>query len=601
MPHLAAASRLGRVFVALLATAAFCVGPTEAQISPGSLDGLEQLRSRASRPAQQPFELPSDVVALEGPIDPATYVVGVGDVFGISIGGALPVQVAIPVSADGGLVVPDVGRIPAAGRTLEAVTAQVRTALRRSYRNVVTEVALAQPAPFLVHVGGAVPIPGRHPLPPMARTENAISAALGGISPLDAFATGAGLDARPALRSILLTRADGAVETVDLHAYYLTGDPAFNPILRGGDRLTVPAFDRARAVAVEGAVPFAGPFDLRPGDTAADLLRLAAGPAGVERIGLVQLARLTPEGGTRVFPLSPEAAADPAASVLLQPRDRIVVAPTERLRGAVQVEGEVAFPGGYPIESGRTTLAELLELAGGLTDEALPRAIFVERQGRESSDEAAPALTADRTSVLQEEINRAAETAEAVGRSGLPYSGRQFLATERARAPRLVIDLSDGAEAAGGVLLRDGDLVVVPEDPGGIRVAGQVVRPGLLPFAPGADAAYYVEQAGGLADGARAVYVQDAASGALRPAENATVLQGDLVFVDRRPVGDSRSDQQLLIQQEQVDLQEEQIGLQEERERREARFRFVSAGLQVVSTAVAVVTTYLLIQEANSN
>ena len=594
MLDLPAASRLGRVFAALL-VAALLSGPTAAQIDPSALGSLDRLRSRVPQAAQQSFELPSGVTALEGPLDPATYVVGVGDVFGLSIGGALPVQVAIPVAADGGLMVPDVGSVPAAGRLLADVTADVRAALRRSYRNVVTEVVLAQPAPFLVHVGGAVLLPGRHPLPPMARAEDAVSAALGGVSPLDAFAEGAVPGARPALRSIRLARADGATATVDLRAYYLTGDPAYNPVLRGGDRLTVPVFDEARAAAVEGDAPFAGPYDLRPGDTAADLLRLAAGPGGAGSLGPVRLARLAPDGTTSILPLSAEAISDPASSPPLQPRDRLVVAPFERLRGAVQVEGEVAFPGGYPIESGRTTLAELLDFAGGLTEEALPRAIYVERGGREEPREA-PAEQQDavRFSALQEEIDRAAETAQAVGRSDLPYSGRQFLANERGRAPRLVVDLSGGPAAATDLLLRDGDLVVVPTDPGGIRVAGQVVRPGLLPFAPGADAAYYVERAGGRADGARATYVQDVASGVLRPAEDAPVLQGDLIFVDRLPVGDSRSEQQLLLQQEQLLLQQEQLNLQERRERTEQRYRLAQIAVSVI---VPAITTYLIVTE----
>ena len=593
MLDLSAASRPGRVFVALLLAALGTAA--SAQTSPPALDALDLLRARTAQPSRQATQALAGAVALEGPVDADTYIVSVGDVFGLSIGGALPVQLAIPVAADGGLVVPDAGRIPAAGRLLRDVTAEVRVLLRRSYRNVVTEVVLAQPAPFLVHVGGAVALPGRHTLPPMARAEDAVSAALGGTSPLDAFeqdaAAGARFTgARPALRSIVLTRAGSETQTVDLRAYYLTGDPAFNPILRAGDRLTVPIFDEGRAVAVEGAAPFAGPYDLRPGDTAADLLRLAAGPAGVAALGPIQLARLGPDGTTRILPLAAAAVADPAASVVLQARDRIVVAPFERLRGAVEISGEVAFPGGYPIESGKATLADLLELAGGLTPEALPRAIYVEREQQDDQDTAGASDTPGlAVSPLREEAERAEAAATAAGRSDLSYSGRQFLAYEREQAPRLVMDLSNGLGPAAGLRLRDGDRVVVPADPGGIRVAGQVVRPGLLPFAPGADASYYVAQAGGLAGGAEAVYVRDAASGALRPAQDAAIFPGDLVFVDRTPVGDTPAQQQLLIQQEQLDLQEQ-------REVVERRYRLVQT---VISLVVPAITTYLIVTNTN--
>ena len=66
------------------------------------------------------------------------------------------------VTADGVLLLPEIGSFRIAGLTLAEARARIETALRQTYRNVPTEVALAQPRQFYVHVSGEVERPGRH-------------------------------------------------------------------------------------------------------------------------------------------------------------------------------------------------------------------------------------------------------------------------------------------------------------------------------------------------------------------------------------------------------------------------------------------------------
>ena len=590
MPDLTAASPLGRVLLVIAAVSTLLSAESRAQNSSDrSLIELEALREERGREQQQAalrggLTGAGAAIPLETALDPATYVLGPGDTFGVSIGGAIPIQFLVPVAADGTLVIPDAGRFEAAGRTLAAVQREVESGLQRAFRNVQTAVVLAQPRPFLVHVAGSVPRPGRHAVRPAARVEDALVIALEGASPLEAVQ--ASDPFAIALRSVLLERADGASEVLDLRRYYALGDLSQNPMLRGGDVLRVRSFLQENGVRVEGAVPQGGVFDLRPGDTAVDLLALALADTDLSVLGPV---RYVSRGAKEGRPLAPSE----WSTVQLQPGDRLLVAEAEPDAGEAEVAGRVVFPGTFPITIGTTSVGDLVEMAGGFRRDALRSGLYLERRGtRDESELGGTALRRRQASFVDAttfEQLLAAESSSAVTGS-LSFSGRQYLAAQRLRYPRVALSAGPaGLDAASAeVLIRDGDRLVVPTDVGGVLVLGQVGMPGYVPYLPGADAAYYVAQAGGRVAGAADVFVQSAPTQPYERSDAVPVEPGAVVFVDREAVGETLAQQQVLVQESQFDLQEQ-------REAREARYRLLTTGLQVVSTAVAVVTTYLLI------
>ncbi len=171
----------------------------------------------------------------------------------------------------------------------------------------------------------------------------------------------------------------GNVRSVDLARYFATGELAFNPTLRDGDAVTLPTFDPDReGVFVDGAVDRPGTYDWRPGDTAADLLAVAAGADLGARIGSVRRTRRGAGGVESV-----EVALSQAGSLDILPRDGVYATAADPDAGQASVVGEgVRFPGTYPITAGQTTLAALVEMAGGLAPDALARAAALERRAR---------------------------------------------------------------------------------------------------------------------------------------------------------------------------------------------------------------------------
>jgi protein involved in polysaccharide export with SLBB domain len=585
-------------------------GVAQAQIA-SPFEGLSfeeqeaRLGQQARREATQRI-LASSGIPLEGALDPNTYVVGPGDVFSISIGGALPVQLAPVVTADGALVIPEVGSLPAAGRTLADVLEQVRARLQRSYRNVATDVALAQPRQFYVHVAGAVPQPGRHVVAPVARVEDAVAASMNGASPLsvlrelrrNAQFTGE-QTYLPALRSIEIRRRDGSTQVIDLWRYYTSGDLRFNPYVRDGDAVYVPTFrDDLSAVTVEGEVPNPGSYDFRDGDTALNVLGIATGAIDFEELGPVRLLSRSSE------PRMLDAAAIAAGrdeNPPLKPGDRLLVLPRDLTTGVATVAGYVHFPGSYPIRTGETTLQDLVELAGGFRPEALVRGAYLERRGIRASvlyepDQPVPfrdiPLTAD---INPQAVTNAIaqEVAELTRNSDLTFAGRQYYGRELLQPQRISVDIE--AVLAGDappVPLQDGDALVVPRDPGAVLVVGQVQQPGYVPYAPGADAEYYVTRAGGRGQVAAETYVRKAGTGTIRPAEGLALASGDYVFVDRVGVGDTPEVQSLV-------LQERNLALQQEQARALRRQQYIQTGLAVVGTVATFLTTYIALTRNN--
>ncbi len=605
-----ATARRHLVFAFLLVLPAVASAQTDSVLS---LEEQQALASEQARLQATSRILATGGVPLEGSIDPDAYVVGPGDVFSVSIGGALPLQLTPVVTADGTLVLPETGSFAVAGLTLAAARALVENGLRRAYRNVNTNVALAQPRQFYVHVSGEVERPGRHVAVPVARVEDALAAAMGGGSPLQAFEdrrrTLPSWASLPALRSVEVQRG-GERLVVDLMRYYATGDTDFNPYLQDGDRLYVPAFQsNGQAVFVErerggidrgeagnlgaagspGAARPSSPqaFDYRPDDTVATLLLVAGGPELLAQTDSVRLLRTRSDGTLDVVRLDVRALRDGRApAVPLQPRDRLLLPSASARAGAVEAAGFVRYPGTYPVVVGETTLRDLVGAAGGIRPDGLLRAAYLERreQAEPADGQAFDALADPQLRAARFEQ----EVAEQARLSDLSFVSRQYLTRTLIEYQR--VSLTPGSDPASipAVPLRDGDRFVVPRDPGGVLVVGQVLNPGYVPFRPGAGAEHYVEQAGGRGPAAAETYLREAGSGALLPPGRVPIQSGDALFVDRIPIADTESLQALA-------LQERQFEFQQQRESADRRFRYVQTGLAVLGTALSVVTTYLLI------
>lgn len=539
-------------------------------------DPLEQYRQRLTQVAAS-----TTLPPLEGAVDPDVYVVGPGDVFGLTIGGVAAIATTVPVSADGHLVLPDVGSIAVGGKTLAETRTEALAAIRQQYQNVQVDLTLAQPRQFYVHVAGAVPAPRRYIALPISRVSSVVEQAL-----IDTTRSPVGnLAFQPSLRDVRVKHTDGTEESADLLRYLTTGDTAYNPYLQDGDVVFIPPYDpNTGSVYISGNLPYPGSYPYRPGDTIADLLTLGSSSDDHAAFETVRLSRVGTDGTTehRMLNLA-TSAAEP-----LQPRDHVYVVPPTELLGEATVEGFVQFPGIYPIEDGKTDLRALLEQAGGVRSDGLGRAAYVLRNPLPTP---MPHLDPQRrltTSPLSDALVQAdsAYIMQQMRLAEFGFSSRVYFAQALRQNYRIHLDLDALLQPhSEAFVLRDGDRVVVPRNEGTVLVFGQVNQPGYFPYVPNQAASSYVAKAGGLARTATDTYVVEGGSGQHLPA-GTTVKPGDMVFVDRAAAITD-------------DVNLERLRFEEERNRVDRRSRVAQIVLQAAS--VTLQTVLIIRNLRNSN
>lgn len=332
--------------------------------------------------------------------------------------------------------------------------------------------------------------------------------------------------------------------------------------LRDGDVVTVDAIgDRLdNWVRVSGNVKQPGRYQWRPGLDVAGLVARAGGPWDDTLVERALIERVTEDRRyvTLSFPLG-EALAGGAGPVPLQPRDHLRVFSVWDLRdrNTVTIDGAVREPGTFEYREG-LTLRDLILKAGGLAESADRLKIEVARlrpealARRDASEEpgatvdlitlslepdwlAAPRSFAlashDRVGVrrlpwweLQRRVTLRGEVAypgvyslerpderlsSLVARAGglkpTAYPGGARIDRAEDTVGNVALDLARALAEPGShhdPVLAPGDAVTVPATQHTVKVVGAVGYPTSVLHEPGRKIGWYVERAGGYAEGA---------------------------------------------------------------------------------------------------
>jgi polysaccharide biosynthesis/export protein len=551
----------------------------------------------------------SSLLPMEGVIDENEYSVGPGDFFTIVIGSIQGSSAAIPVSADGRLLLPEAGSVEVGGLTLAEARQKALSALRQAFGQVPVDVSLSRPRQFYVHVSGAVPVPGRYLSLPLGRVSSALALAFSDTS--RAAVTNPRF--RPSMRNVSVVHQDGTEEHLDLLQYFSAGQISQNPYLQDGDVVFVPGYDPAyQSVQVDGSVPFPGEYDIRPNDVLRSVLRAAGLTEAIPHVERVRVVRTGEDGrATMLFIPMSEAFGTRGSEFSIQARDHISITPENPPGGTATVEGWVRYPGTYAIEEGRLTLRDLVERAGGLREGAIASAAYLERralpqakptilpEGRLLPEPDFSALIkADTMAILQQ-----------LRLTDLDFLSRSYFAQELRTQNRVSVDLAavlagngdtgnsdtgrsdtDRSDTGNGdtgrsdtvqrdappVLLRDGDRLVVPRDEQTVFIAGQVIRPGFVLHSEGQQPEHYIEAAGGRSGFASDVYLLRRGTGEFVLATNAIVMSGDVIFVDRKEDLAENAEMQRLV-------------IAEQSARADARIRVAQTIVQSIGTLATLV------------
>jgi len=263
---------------------------------------------------------------------PATpgYVIGPDDELRIRIWGQINYSGNVRVDRSGSIFLPQVGAVQVAGLQFSALDQHLRAAVGRTFRNFDLSVDIGRIRSMQIYVTGQVRRPGAYTVSSLSTLVNALFAS-GGPSP------------QGSLRHILVNRDGKTIADFDLYALLLRGDKSKDVPLMPEDVLSIPPV--GMQVAIAGSIHNPGIYEMRAGETIADLLDAAGKTTALSSNARISLER-TGDGKLRQaveFPFDAAGLATPLTDGDILRVHSIVPA----YEKTVTLRGNVANPGRF--------------------------------------------------------------------------------------------------------------------------------------------------------------------------------------------------------------------------------------------------------------
>ncbi len=274
--------------------------------------------------------------------------------------------------------------------------------------------------------------------------------------------------------------------------------------LRPNDRFVILSIDDMReefTVGIFGAVSHSGDYPYAENMTIEDLIVAAGGlreSASTANITVVRRIKSphslrTQEQLFEIFVVDVNRGLSvKEGEFRLRPFDQVFVrrSPVYITQSSVTVEGEVAFAGRYPLSHRNMRLSEVVADAGYPTSGAFIEGAYLLRK-----------MTAEermQSDALQKliDMQRGRGGADSLRMNGINLSEVYSVGINLAEA--LAYPGSDA-----DVVLRDGDVISIPQYNGTVRVMGAVLYPNSVTYVAGKRLKYYVDSAGGFDNRAR--------------------------------------------------------------------------------------------------
>lgn len=258
----------------------------------------------------------------------------------------------------------------------------------------------------------------------------------------------------------------------------LDGNPEENISLEDLDRICIYSYETMETkpyVRIEGLVKRPGTYSLAENMTLEDLVLLAGGLRPDAYKVEAVIARMQPgeeEGQKRVATLVIPIGSDFASlsdkkKTPLEAYDEVVIRnlPEWEPLPVVSVQGQIKYPGSYSLEKKEERVTSIIRRVGGLKKEAYPEGAVLLR----------------RKDIIEMSPDRQLEK------------------------EKIAINLKEALKNPGGpddLVLKDGDQIFVPHNPGTVEVKGAVRNPSILQYRRGKKMDYYIGLCGG--------YIKDA-------------------------------------------------------------------------------------------
>ena len=284
---------------------------------------------------------------------PQNYVLGPGDQLIVDIYGASQESISLTVSPDGDVTIPEFGPVHVSGLTVSAAQKRIHNKIGSYYEDSSIKATLGQTRTISVNVMGEVKVPGTYTLSAFATVFHALYKA-GGISDLGT------------LRNIKVFRQGRQISVVDIYEFILNGRLAGNVRLQDNDVIQVGTYDCI--VDINGSVKRPMAYELRQNESLTTLLKYSGGFTGDAFKKLIRVLRKSEDDLKTVYNVEEFEWAD----FKMTDGDEVTVdAIYDRYKNMVEIKGAVFRPGMYRLGEKVNSVRSLIEIASGLTEEAM--------------------------------------------------------------------------------------------------------------------------------------------------------------------------------------------------------------------------------------
>lgn len=292
---------------------------------------------------------------------PQDYRLGPGDAVYVDVWGASQERFESTVSPDGTIDIEGYGPVNVDGLTVAQANSRLRSTLGQRYSSSQIKLTVGQTKTITVDVMGEVKTPGSYTLSAFATVFNALYMA-GGTNEIGT------------LRNIKIYRKGRQISTCDIYDYILNGNMKGNVRLSSGDVIIVGPYECL--VNVTGKVKRPMYYEMKSKESVGTLISYAGGFTGDAYQGSVHLMRKS-GGQLSVYTIDDFE----RNSFQLADGDSLSVDSTlNRYTNMVEVKGAVMRPGMFQMDGSITTVRQLIEAAGGLSEDAFTARGMIHRR-----------------------------------------------------------------------------------------------------------------------------------------------------------------------------------------------------------------------------
>ena len=292
---------------------------------------------------------------------PDDYRLGPGDAVNVDVWGSSTKQYECTVTPDGYVNLEDFGPVNVSGLTVKQANARIKNTLAPRFVGSNVRLSVGQTKTITVNVMGEVQMPGTYTLSAFATVFHALYMA-GGTNDIGT------------MRDIKVFRDGRCISTVDIYDYILNGNLTGNVRLTSNDVIVVGPYDCL--VNLTGKVKRPMWYEMKQSESLGTLLKYAGGFAGDAYEDNVTVVRK--KGGVkRVFSVGEF---DRDAFQLCDADSVSVDSTLNRFENTVEIKGAVMRPGYFQIDGNMATIRQLIEKAGGTTEDAITTRGIIHRR-----------------------------------------------------------------------------------------------------------------------------------------------------------------------------------------------------------------------------